>query len=215
MSNLLENIPLIVFFLALSAVFIIFLVGVFFTITARKDSQKIEKGKKILLSSLYGLFIVLLMTLVFFSVNYLLKRAYSPKPPLVLGKLPSSPAVNYPPPPQFIKIGRYYLNGPWPLGDNSIITTSLLYAILCKKDDKYDIIYIEDVGKIEAAIDLSKKEQYDCWLKNCSQEAENLYIALSQSYSDSEKHSPEEKKKIQQDLENQTNPSCRASIPSL
>ena len=210
-SNLPENIPFIIFGLILSVVFIIFLRGVFYILTAGKNGQKIEKGRRILLNSLYGFFVVLLVILVFFSVTYLLGKGEKLKPSSLPGEFPPSPAANYPPSPQFVKIGKYYFNGPGILANNNIIATPLLYTVLCKKDNEYDIIYIGSVGNIDTTTDLFKHEQYDCWLKNCDQDDKNLYVAFFPF--SLEEFRAEEEEKIQQNLEEQTSPHC--SVRSL
>ncbi len=205
-SNLSENIPLLVFSLILSAVFIIFLRGVFYMLTAGENSQKIEKGRKILLNSLYGFFVVLLVILVFFSITYLLKKGEKLKPSSLPGEFPPSPAANYPPPPQFVKIGKYYFKGPELLADNNVIAVPLLYTVLCKRDNGYDIIYVGNVGNIEGATDLFKDEQYSCWLNNCGQKDRNLYITFFQF--SSENFNIKEQEKIQQNLKEQISPPC-------
>ena len=226
MSNFLENIPLIVFGLLFLLVFSVFLIGGFLILTAKGDGQKIEKGKDLLRDSLYGFFIVLLIVLVSWLVTFLLKRGERLKLSSFAGGFPPSPAaVDYPPPPQFIKIGQLYFNGPRALKGNNLIATPVLYSVLCKKDNghgpsslaksgEYDIIYIgyiENVKKTDKAIDLLKNKQYNCWLEHCGKKVENLYIAFQALAKGREG----EGEKIRQILENRINPLCGTPVSSV
>lgn len=56
--------------------------------------------KKILLIFLYGLFMILLVVLVFFTVSYLLKKGEVFKPKPASGEFPASPVGEFPPGPE-------------------------------------------------------------------------------------------------------------------
>ncbi len=184
-------------------------------LTSEDDSQKIKKGKKILWKFFYGLLIILLIIFVFFLITYLLKKGKEPEPSPLQSEFPPSPvSENFPPPPQFVKILRYYFSGPYSLEEKISIVPPFFYAVLCKKDNKYDIIYIgnsenveTNVGtNVETTTDLLVQEQYDCWIKNCGQEAKNLQIVLSQV--SAEKYDTVEIRKTQQEIESKISPPC-------
>lgn len=163
--------------------------------------QPIEnfRGKRILLIFLYGLFMILVVVLVFFVVTYLLKKGQVFKPNPASGEFPASPIGDFPPAPQFIEIGGYYFEGPWSLETlnekNIALFSDLygLYAILCKKDGEYDIIDIRETNKEQT------ETQYNCRLEKCNQKVENLYIALLHT---------DDKNKVIEYLNNKVNPSC-------
>ena len=168
------------------------------------EMQPIEnfKGRRILLISLYCLFMILLVILAFFAVSYLLKKGEVFKPSPASGEFPASPIGDFPPAPQFIEISGYYFEGPWSLEilkeENIALISDLygLYAILCKKDGEYDIIDIGKTGEEQT------ETQYSCWLEKCNQKVENFYIALLRAG---------DKNKIIEIIEylnNKVNPSC-------
>lgn len=97
---ILENLPIFVFTLAFLGVFGVFLFGGFVLFSARDNIEKIERGRRILLKSLYSLFVILLIAFVFFLVSYLLKRGEVFRPPLSPGEFPPSSAIGFPPPPE-------------------------------------------------------------------------------------------------------------------
>lgn len=195
--DFLTNLPLIIFSLGFFVVFVIFLFGGFILLSARGEVQELERGRRIVLNSLYSLFVILLIVLVFFTVSYLLKKGEVFKPKPASGEFPVSPVGSFPPAPQFIEIGGYYFEGPWSLEmlSKQKVAPSPdvygLYAILCKKNGEYDIINIGETDK--------EQVQYDCWLENCNQKVENLYIALLHA---------DDKNKIIEYLNNKVNPPC-------
>lgn len=204
--NFLENLPLIVFTLAFFVIFIIFLFGGFVLLTAGRDVHRMERGRRALLNSLYALFIVLLIALVFFTVTYLLKRGEVLLPQETPGEFPASPAANFPTPPQFIKIENYYFTGPWLLKDNNLIEKPAVYSILCKRNEEYDIIY---VGETERREQLLRHVEYRCWLENCNQKFKDLYLGIFEA--PSEIYNSADRKEIREELINQLNPSCSPS----
>lgn len=98
--DFLANLPLIIFSLGVFIVFVIFLFGGFILLSAGRDPQRIERGRRILLNSLYGLFVILLVALVFFAVSYLLKKGEVFKPKPASGEFPASPVGKFPPGPE-------------------------------------------------------------------------------------------------------------------
>ncbi len=201
--SIFENLPIFIFLLAFFVVFVIFLFGGFVMLSAGIDIQKIERGRRILLNSLYALFITLLIAFAFFLVSYLLQRGEVLKPPEVPGEFPPSLAANFPPAPQFIKIDEYYFNGPWSLKENDVIDKAGVYTILCKKNGEYDIIYI---GENEEASRLLRHGQYRCWMENCNQELKNLYLAAF--WMPMEKYGYAARREFKEELEKQIKPVC-------
>jgi len=204
--SIFENLPMFIFLLAFFVIFVIFIFGGFVMLKAGSDVQKIERGRRILLNSLYVLFITLLITFVFFLVSYLLQKGEVLKPPEVPGEFPPSLAVGFPPAPQFIEIGEYYFNGPWSLKKNNVMDRAGVFTILCKKNGEYDIIYI---GENEKSSRLSEHSQYRCWLETCNQEIKNLYLAafwISTGESDYAA-----RRELKEELEKQISPPCPSS----
>lgn len=202
--DIVENLPFIIFNLAFFVIFISFVFGMFVLAFGRGEVQKIERGQRIILKSLYSLLILLLVALVFFLGTYLLKKGEVLKPPPASQDFPSGPVSIAPPPPVFIEVGGSYFSGPWSLQeleekkvfeDTKI---SGLYTILCKKNGDYGIIHI---GKIEG-----EQTNYQCWLENCGNKIENLYMAvLSMS---AEKFDRAAIENLAGEIKNKVHPSC-------
>jgi len=200
--NIIENIPLIIFALFFLVVFILFIYAAIVLLLAKGDFEKIQKGRKILLRAFIGLFIVLLFTLVFYSVSYFLKKGQVFVPAEVSGEFPSSPSVNFPPPPEVILIGEYYFNGPVALKSYTYIKPASIYSILCKNNDEYDIIYIgEGVRK-----KLLEEEQYKCWISKCGNDIKNLYLAIF--WAPEGTYNPQARRSIKTSIEEIEEPLC-------
>jgi amino acid transporter len=201
--DFLANLPLLVFVFISSIVFIIFIWGGIVLLRAKGDEEKKKKGRRILLNSLYGFLAILIIVVVFFLVSYFLQRGKVLQPPEISEEFPPSLAVNFPPPPQFIKVGKYCFNGPWLLKENEFVKEPALYLILCKKNEEYDIIYI---GQTEGGESLLRQEQYRCWIDNCEQGSNNLYLGIF--WTDPEKYKSKEREEIKEQLKTQINPPC-------
>lgn len=208
--DFLSNLPLIAFSFAFFIVFVLFIRGGVLLLVTGGDEERVEKGRVILLKALYSLIALLLIVLVFFSVTLLLQKGEVLLPPSTPGDFPPSPDANFPPAPQFIEVGGYYFAGPGGLEDNDFIKKSSVYVILCKKNSEYDIIYI---GETSGKITVSKNNQYRCWLNNCNQKLEDIYLAVFQTPLD--KYSPDEREKIRAGLESQINPPCPPPLPEV
>ncbi len=139
-------------------------------------------GKKILSVLFYIFFVILLIVLTFLLVTWLLQKGEVLRPPQSSEEFPPGPLTTFPQPPEFIEIGDYYFSGPWALealGDISLSSNRdlfVLFAVLCKRNEEYDIIYF---GGTE-----QKNVDYECWMENCNQEVQNLYVAVFLSSSD-------------------------------
>ena len=174
--ELINNIPFIIFNLVFFVIFISFVFGAVALLFSKGDFQKIEKGKRVILKSLYYLMALLLAALVFFAVSYLVKKGEALKPPPASEDFPLGPFSLAPPPPDFINVAGYYFSGPWliekAVSEKNIFRESELaglYLILCKKNEEYDIIYIGVIG--------NEILDYQCWLENCQNSEENIYLA--------------------------------------
>jgi len=202
--NIIENLPFIIFNLVFFVIFIFFLFGSFVWVFGKGELQKIERGQKIILNSLYALFVLLLVALVFFLGTYLLKRGEVLKPPPASQDFPSAPVSITPAPPVFIEVGGFYFSGPWSLQEiekKKIFETtkiSGLYAILCKKNGDYGIIYIGRIGREQA--------NFQCWPENCENKIENLYMALLSV--SPEKFGRTEMENLAQKIKDRVNPPC-------
>jgi len=196
-SQIFTLIPLIVFGGALLVLFVLFVLGalsLFFT-------DDTEKGEEIVLKSLMYLFTLLIIFLAFISVSYLVKRGeiFRPKEPAESG-FPVSPIGKFPLPPDFIEIGGYNFAGPWLLKEKDEKIDSIIFVILCKKDENYDII---DIGLTERKREISSNMNYDCWQENCKRD---LYVALY--WMPSEAFNANEKREIINNLKKEVNLPC-------
>lgn len=203
--DILSNLPQLFFLFCFFVVFVLFLGGGIVLLRARGLPEKVQKGRKILLAGFICLFITLLIILAFYLVSYFLRRGEALKPSPAASKEfpPPFHLGSFPPPPQFIKIDDYYFTGPWSLKDNDYIEKSALFAILCKKNGEYDIIYIGGTGGREK---LLKHSQYRCWRENCSQDSKNLYAAIF--WTPSDRYPSTKKDEIERGLKDQINPPC-------
>jgi len=154
--------------------------------------------KKILSVLLYIFSAILLVVLTFLLVTWLLQKGDVLRPPAPSEGFPPGPLTTFPQPPEFIEIGDYYFSGPWALETLEDISISMnrdlfaLLAILCKRNEEYDII---DIAGTE-----QKNVNYECWTESCNQEVQNLYIAVFLSSSDPAK--------IKDKLNRRLNPVC-------
>jgi len=158
-------------------------------------------GKKILSVLIFVFFVILLVVLTFLLVTWLLQRGEVLRPPSPSEEFPPAPLTIFPHPPEFIEIGDYYFSGPWTLetlkninipSDRNLFA---LLAILCKRNEEYDIIYI---GTTEQG-----NVNYECWAESCNQEVQNLYVAVFLTSSDSVK--------IKDKLNRRLNPICSSA----
>lgn len=201
--DIIANLPLIFLVLFFLIVFILFLWSGVVLLTAKGDPDKTQRGREILLRAFLGLILTLLTTFSFYLISYFLKKGEVFQPKEVSGELPSAPLINFPPPPQFIKIGGYYFNGPWLLKNYTQLKKQAVFAILCKKNDNYDIISVELTSGKEQ---LLESKQYSCWLEKCNKNFRNLYIAII--WISGEKYTPVEIRKIKEGLVEEIKPSC-------
>ncbi len=208
--DFLANLPVLVLTFIFFVVFIIFIRGGIILLKAKDDEEREKQGSKILLNSLYGFLTILIVALVFFLVSYLLRKGETLQPQEVSEEFPSSLAVDFPPPPQFINVGEYYFTGPWLLKKSQFIKEAALYTILCKKNEEYDIIYI---GQTEGREQLLRHEQYKCWVENCGRNSKDIYLGIF--WTPSERYNAEQKKEIKESLKKQISPPCPPIEPNI
>lgn len=201
--SFLENIPLLVFGLGFTIVFVIFLDGAFILLFA-KDFQRIQRGKRTLMKSLYGFLAILIVSSVYLLVSWRTGRGEEDIDQ-VFGEFPVAPiALNFPPSPRFIKLNNIYFNGPIPIrGNDDIINQEAIFLIICKQGEEYDIIYM---GETERRILLSRQKDARCWWDNC--QSSDLYLAIFWTAKDESTFA--EKEKMRLSLEQEFDPLCLA-----
>lgn len=65
-----------------------------------------------------------------------------------------------------IKIGGHTFNGPY-ASTNPIEDRSGVYVVLCKKDNKYQIIDVGESSEVKSRLD--KHGRKKCWVKECKE----------------------------------------------
>lgn len=196
--NVISNIPLLLFDFLLFFIFLLLLKAVITIITSRNNELRLEKGKRNLYAALFWLFLVLVGSALF---SFITRALEGPKDQ-ESGEFPVLPNSDFPPAPEFIKIGSYYFAGPWSLKDYNSINKSAIFALMCKKENSYDIIVINSTKRENLLTD----KQYNCWQKNCEGGGKNLYLAVF--YTPEENFSQDRIAEIKKDLENQFKAKC-------
>lgn len=203
--DLLSSLPAIFFAICFFINFLIFSWGGILLLIAKGDAVGIEKGKKVFSLGFTVLFIILLLMAVFFIISYLLQEGevFQASSQASEEFPPSSHLGVFPDAPEYIDIGKYHFTGPFEVNLKEKIGESAIYSILCKKDDKYDILYINNDVKNAPA----KNDQYSCWINNCGGSSKNIYIAIFWTPSDN--YDTLEKEAIKQELIEGENPICK------
>ncbi len=187
-----ENIPLIILVIFGFLDFILFNWAVMLLLFAKKDQNTAIKGRNSLIAAFGLLFLILIILLIFYLAGFFSKQSEQEFPSSAhLEDLPSGP--------EFIKLGNYYFSGPLLLKDG--VNESAIYAVLCKKDGEYSIMYINETS----GENLLRHEQYNCWFDKCSS-SKNLYLGLLITPSDL--YDSERKKEIRFDLKQKISPPC-------
>ncbi len=192
--NIIYNIPLLLFDLLLFFVFLLLARAVVIILTARGNELKFERGKRNLFAAFFWLFLLIVSAVVFSFVN---NAVFGNRNLQKSGEFPILPNSSFPPGPAYVKVGRYYFAGPWKFKEYSSIKSTGFFAVMCKKDTGYDIIYTSRTD----GENLLDDDQYNCWVKNCDGGADNLYVAVL--YTKSENFSPEKIDQIRKDLNSQ------------
>ncbi len=178
MSNLFNYLPIVIILIAFSVVFFIFIFGIFILLRSRGDELEEQKAKNIIIKSFYLLIVVFAGVLVFFLVSYLIKRGEAFLPPQASGDFPVSPlSTALPPRPEFISINGYGFSAPIAIKIQNNISGPAFFAVLCSQGYKYDIMQIGSVNKA-VKFDFSEgTDNYKCWLANCGNNANDIFVS--------------------------------------
>lgn len=139
--------------------------------------------KKFLIILLSVFIILIIAALVFLGVTFLIKQGKIFLPPKASGDFPPASLGDFPPAPQFLKIGQYYFSTALLLKKISATGIPAVFAILCKKGEDYDTIYIGETSGRES---LTADEDSKCWLESCAKNPDNIYVAISAAPTTSE-----------------------------
>lgn len=172
-SAIITFLPFVFFGIPLLFIFGLFISGAL----ALFFSDDSERGKDTIAKALTYFIILLALFVVFIIVSYFVKQGaiFKPSEPENAG-FPSSPMGRFPPVPQFAMVGNYSFSGPWLLTEKDTISAATtVYAIFCKKDQGYDII---DLGVAYQRKPISSSQNYKCWLENCQNNANNIYVGF-------------------------------------
>lgn len=201
--NIIANLPLIVFAFFFLVVFAIFIIAGITLLRAGNDLVKREKGRRMLVTGLFSFLILLMVVAVFYGVTYLLRRGEVFRPGMSTGEMPSSPAANFPPSKEVIKIGDYYFDGPHPWEERSAINYPALYAAVCKTGGQNKVLGVDET---DGQSELYSREDYQCWAANCDTIKEGLYLAII--WAPNQDYGARARKEIKQEIIKKTNPPC-------
>ena len=201
--NLLTNLPWLIFALLFLVVFGLFLYAGILLLKGKNDPESQGRGKVALIKAIWSFGVVVIIVLVFYTITFFLKKgeAFQPQPESS-GEFPASPAIGFPAGPEFFKVGDYYFTGPYSFKELKSINSSAIFSILCKNNDNYDIIAIEEGERVT----FTGHKNYQCWLNTCDIDSNNLYIALFQTPFG--KYDAEDIRDILESLRIQIEPSC-------
>lgn len=167
-GSILTIIPFILFGVPLLFIFGLFMTGAF-TLIFSGDP---EKGKDAIAKALTYFIMLLAIFLVFIVVSYLIGMGGAFKPEEETD-FPISPMGKFPPAPDFVVAGNYSFSGPWPFAEMKDRAEDYLYGVFCKKEHGYDIM---DAGISQKRKPVSTSPNYECWLENCGNDQNNIYI---------------------------------------
>lgn len=173
--DLLANLPWIVFGVCFLGIFILLLAGGITLLLAGQNSERTQKGRELLFTGLSFMLVLLLITVVFLIVSFVLQKGKVLQPQPFSAEFPVAAYANFPPSVESIAIGSYYFRGPQLLKDSKTISESLVYAILCKQNEQYEPLYVgEGIRRTQPL----QNPQYSCWLENCGNNLKNIYFAF-------------------------------------
>ncbi len=105
-----------------------------------------------------------------------------------------------------IQILQYEFLGPIPLSEWGPPMEKLVYLILCRNNDKFDIIYAGDCQKTDDKSFFTTHKQFQCWLKKSGSE-QSLYLAILPMFESSE----EKRNNVIQKIMSQYKPHCNSN----
>ena len=76
-----------------------------------------------------------------------------------------------------IQILHYEFLGPIKLSEWGPPMEEVIYAILARKKDTFNIIYVDQVEKTDQSDFFTKNDKFKCWLTNGGPE-DNLYLSI-------------------------------------
>jgi len=76
-----------------------------------------------------------------------------------------------------IQILHYEFLGPVQLSDWGPPMEKLVYLIMARNEDKFDIIFADECEKTEATDFFTKNNHFKCWISNAGSE-KNLYLSI-------------------------------------
>ena len=199
--DIIANLPLIVFAAFFLIVFAIFIVAGISLLRAGDDLVRRERGRRMLLTGFFSFLILLMVVAVFYGVTYFLKKGEVFRPEMSTGEMPASPAINFPPSKEVIKIGGYYFDGPWPWEEASNIQSPALYAVMCGESNQK---YVLAIGQTDGYSNLYSPGDYQCWTAICP--SMELYLAVF--WAPNQDYGVQQRRAIKQEIINNVNPPC-------
>ncbi len=105
-----------------------------------------------------------------------------------------------------IQILQYEFLGPIPLDEWGPPMEKLVYLILSRDKDKFNIVYVGDCEKTDDHSYFTNHSQYGCWMKQAVSE-KSLHLAILPLFD----HSPEHRKNVIGKIITQYKPLCNSS----
>jgi hypothetical protein len=105
-----------------------------------------------------------------------------------------------------IQILQYEFLGPIPLDEWGPPMEKLVYLILSRDKDKFNIVYVGDCEKTEDKSFFVKHSQYKCWIKHSGSE-KSLHLAILPLF----ESDPERRKIVFQKIIAHYNPLCNSA----
>jgi len=175
MGPIYDNLPFTLLGIALLVNLGFLLVGLVMSASA-KDPISQKKSRKVLVEAGLMFGSIILIVLVFFSVTWFLDQNLESQIAVDPEAHPYSPIdPNIPPRPQVFNISGVWFNGPYHFNVAYSLNRAMIYSIVCRNEESYDIIDIEITRQGE---NLTAHKDYQCWLDSCPDFA-NLYVGLS------------------------------------
>lgn len=160
-----------IFFAVLFSIFTLLLIWAI--ILLKKEGFEYQATRKLFSLSLWGLFFIISGAIIFYFVLFIIKEE-----PVIVGPnltgMPPSPYTDFPPPPEVFDIGIYSFSKPEKLEEKSLADGPVVFAILCEKNNDYDIMY---VGLEEKKSQILSHGDYMCWIENCEKEWRGIYLS--------------------------------------